>query len=83
MPWAGTGLGHAHKRRHSLWSGGVPRGDDAVRVGRDWFVLREVVVKCPKSVPGTKEEGLPLRQALDFFNGAEGDRTPDLMTASR
>jgi hypothetical protein len=41
-----------------------------------------VAGKCPRSVPWDQIKRLASLQALDFPDGAEGDRTPDLMTAS-
>ena len=49
-----------------------------LRVGRGWDMLSESV---PKMFHEAKRKGLALLQALDFLSGAEGDRTPDLMTA--
>jgi hypothetical protein len=45
-----------------------------------WRVLRTIV---PTVSQRAKEKGLTFLQALDFLYGAEGDRTPDLMTVSR
>src|SRR5215510_7901968 len=50
-----------------------------LRVGGGWDMLSESV---PKMSHETKEKRLALLKALDFLSGAEGDRTPDLMTAS-
>jgi hypothetical protein len=51
-----------------------------LRVGGGWDMLLESVPKMPHEA---KERRLAWLQAFDFFSGAEGDRTPDLMTASR
>jgi hypothetical protein len=37
----------------------------------------------PKMSHEAKRKGLAWLQALDFLSEAAGDRTPDLMTASR
>src|SRR5262249_27660254 len=49
---------------------------------REVEVLGHIVGKCPASVPWGKRKRLTWLQVLDFISGAEGDRTPDLMTAS-
>ena len=50
-----------------------------LRVGGGWDMLSESV---PKMSHEAKEKRLAWLQVFDFLDGAAGDRTPDLMTAS-
>jgi hypothetical protein len=51
-------------------------------VGTSLRAWEDLLLNVPGVSQGRKTKGLPWLQALDFLGGAEGGRTPDLMTAN-